>query len=527
MSPSDATGRRGTPRAIPFGKYILLERLYSGRSAEVFLAKTFGVEGFQRFVALKRMRTRAAQDDVAVARFVDEAKLGGALSHACIAPVYELGKVRDLHYTAMEHVWGQSLATLVARRSQRPVPAAFAAFTGAKVFEALHHAHSRRTDGSVQPVFHGNMEPGNILISYEGAVKLIGFRGREGGDDDDALLDGRYAYRSPEQVGGGRVDARTDLFGAAACIYQLLTGKGPEDTAHPHTPENDELARRVEEILVTCMERRPTDRPESAALVRSELMAALSAGQPFTTSRVAEWMRNEFDETIERSKRRLNLYASVRSSEEMESLRAIGTEDDPFADEPTIITEAPIEDRGVVWDDAETQIYFSSEGWATGEHSSSFLLTSEASGSIELSQEALVPDGASDPDVPHEAPARVTSRPPARRRSKRQRQVRWLWYAALVAAVVCVGIVVMAWITRGSTGSLEVRERSGHEAQVFLDGQEQGEAPIRLENLRPGQHVVELREGEDRSVHVVRVRPGVTALIELSLPRADEDSDAP
>ena len=94
---------------VPFGKYLLLERISVGGMAEVFQAKSFGVEGFEKIIAIKRILPSMSEDADFIQMFIDEAKIAGQLSHANICQIYELGKIGDSHFIAMEYIWGKDL----------------------------------------------------------------------------------------------------------------------------------------------------------------------------------------------------------------------------------------------------------------------------------------------------------------------------------------------------------------------------------------------------------------------------------
>lgn len=524
----NSPGASRSPRAIPFGKYLLLERLHSGTDAEVFLAKTFGVEGFQKFVALKRMKGHLVQDSAATARFIEEAKLLGALGHAHIAPIYELGKVGATHYTVMEHVWGQSLRTIIERRAGlSEAPVGMAAFVGARMCDALHYAHNRRAEGVAAPVYHGNLEPGNVLVSYEGTVKLVDFAvpGSDA-DDADALLDGRFAYRSPEQLAGAPLDPRSEVFSVAACVYELLTGRRPDDESPP-TKARSDAERELLALLTRCMSRDRRSRPESTAELQGEFLRCLSiGGQPFTTSRAAEWMRSEFEETLERSKRRLNLYAALRSPEDIESIRPPASmDDDPFANEPTVITEPAFDDEGAEsWDEVPTQIYFSSEALTSSE-APSFAITATLSSSVKLAPDALTPEPESvrrqraRERASRRAPALAQGSPPARASAAGgSAGLSTLWYAAGGFALLVIGLVAWFATQHGGEGQIEIREREGRAVDAWVDGVLRGQTPLRLEHVGIGSRHVELRAaGHDAVSTDVVVRANVTALVELSI----------
>src|SRR5690348_14198331 len=131
------------PRVIPFGKYLLLDRLAVGGMAEVYTAKSFGIEGFEKIIAIKRILPTMAEDEDFIQMFIDEAKIAGHLTHANIAPIYELGKIGDSHYIAMEYIWGKDLLQLMNRfrKMRKSMPPSMCAFIGSKMCEGLDYAH--------------------------------------------------------------------------------------------------------------------------------------------------------------------------------------------------------------------------------------------------------------------------------------------------------------------------------------------------------------------------------------------------
>src|SRR5580700_6349334 len=171
-----------------FGRYRLLERLGQGGMAEVFKAKSFGVEGFEKVLVIKRILPELARSQEFVDMFVHEAKLAVRLSHANIVQVFDLGvapradvlgsKQPDTYYMAMEFVNGFDLATVLSqcRRQQITLPIDLCVFTAAEVAKGLDHAH-RRKDDRMRPlgIVHRDVSPQNVLLSLEGEVKVTDF----------------------------------------------------------------------------------------------------------------------------------------------------------------------------------------------------------------------------------------------------------------------------------------------------------------------------------------------------------------
>jgi serine/threonine protein kinase/tetratricopeptide (TPR) repeat protein len=231
--------------------------------AEVFKAKSYGVEGFEKVVVIKRILPELAQSDEFVEMFIHEAKLAVRLSHANVVQVFDLGlapgtvsggmPTPDAYYMAMEYVNGLDLATLLARcrRAQQQLPIEMAVYVAAEVAKGLDHAHRRR-DEQNQPlnIVHLDVSPQNVLLSLEGEVKVTDFgiakaRGAlEAAEEENTRshrLQGKYGYMSPEHASGGEVDARADLFSLGTVLYELLAGLNPFTA-----PTSFETLRRVQ-----------------------------------------------------------------------------------------------------------------------------------------------------------------------------------------------------------------------------------------------------------------------------------------
>src|SRR5688572_25775291 len=150
--------------------------------AEVWRAKAFGVEGFERLLAVKRILPNIAEDEEFITMFIDEAKIAVQLNHANICQIFDLGKVSDSYFIALEYVHGKDLRALFDRCKQMPIggsitmPIAQACFVTMKVCEGLDYAHNKR-DGAARELnlVHRDVSPQNVIISYEGEVKLIDF----------------------------------------------------------------------------------------------------------------------------------------------------------------------------------------------------------------------------------------------------------------------------------------------------------------------------------------------------------------
>ncbi len=279
-----------------FGRYRLLERLGQGGMAEVFKAKSYGVEGFEKVVVIKRILPELAQSDEFVEMFIHEAKLAVRLSHANIVQVFDLGiapgttattattsgevQTPDAYYMAMEYVNGLDLATLLARcrRAQVQIPIEMAVYVAAEVAKGLDHAHRRR-DEQNQPlnIVHLDVSPQNVLVSLEGEVKVTDFgiakargalepNGME--DTRNQRLQGKFGYMSPEHAAGEAVDARSDLFSLGALLYEMRAGVNPFNA-----PTSFETLRRVQACECPPVELLRPDVPRELVTLLASAMA--------------------------------------------------------------------------------------------------------------------------------------------------------------------------------------------------------------------------------------------------------------
>ena len=244
--------------------------------AEVFKAKSYGVEGFEKVLVIKRILPELAKNPAFVDLFVREAKLAVRLSHANIVQVFDLGLApiegtESAYFIAMEYVHGFDLAKVLTRARQQGIVLSIAMCVHlvAEVAKGLDHAHRRR-DEQLKPlgIVHCDVSPQNILLSFEGEVKVTDFgiakaRGVVdlGTGEEDTFarkLRGKFVYMSPEQASQGQVDARSDLFSLGVVLYELLSGVNPFRAASTF-----ETLRRVQAAEVPPIELLRPDLPSA------------------------------------------------------------------------------------------------------------------------------------------------------------------------------------------------------------------------------------------------------------------------
>ena len=215
-----------------FGNYYLLEKIAVGGMAELFKARQRGVHNFEKIVAIKRILPHLSDNDEFVRMFIDEAKLAAQLTHPNIVQIFDLGKAGGFYYIAMEFVDGRDLRSLLrkVRDYKLPLPESVAALVTMKVANALDYAHRERgiNDRELKLV-HRDISPQNIILSYDGAVKLVDFGIAKAATKSTqtmaGALKGKLLYMSPEQALGQHLDGRSDIYSLGLVLFELLTGE--------------------------------------------------------------------------------------------------------------------------------------------------------------------------------------------------------------------------------------------------------------------------------------------------------------
>ena len=219
-----------------FGPYLLLHKIAQGGMGEVFLTRKEGAEGFSRHVVVKRMLSHLADRTDFLEMFFAEARLASRLHHERIVQVNDAGRIGDEFYLEMEFVSGVDLKVLLERcdKAGRPLPFAVTCELVAQAAEGLAYAH-RATDHDGQPLnlVHRDINPANLLLSWDGEVKIIDLgiakSALHHGKTETGLLKGKFLYMSPEQSEGKPVDGSTDLFSLGIVLYETLFGRHPFD----------------------------------------------------------------------------------------------------------------------------------------------------------------------------------------------------------------------------------------------------------------------------------------------------------
>ncbi|MGE5185282.1 MAG: TonB family protein [Acidobacteriota bacterium] len=216
--------------AARLGRYTILKHLASGGMADVLLARTDGIEGFERHVVVKRIKSEHAKDQRFIQMFLDEARVAAGLHHQNIVQVHDIGEVHGEYFFSMEYLHGEDLRTVLSAvsKSRTHMPLGYVVAIIAGVAAGLHYAHERRAaDGRPVDIVHRDVSPSNILVGYDGAVKVVDFGIAKAAmrqvETRSGSLKGKVSYMSPEQCKGDVVDRRSDIYSLGVVLYELAT----------------------------------------------------------------------------------------------------------------------------------------------------------------------------------------------------------------------------------------------------------------------------------------------------------------
>ena len=295
------------------GRYVVVRKLAEGGMAEIFLAAAQGPEGFEKEVVIKRIRSGFATDPSFIQMFVEEAKVVSRLNHANIVQIIDFARHEETYYLAMEYVRGRSLseAHKRARELSVPLPAVLVAHLGQEVARGLAYAHRLSDGGRPLELVHRDVTPHNVLLSYDGAVKLTDFGIAKASNraTSSGMLKGKFAYMSPEQARGERVDPRTDVFALGIILWELLTAgrlfDAESDVGVLRAVQerevlapsvlNPEVDEELDRVILRALERDPSRRYQSAQELERALahIVLRTARSPDDTD-VGAWMRELF-----------------------------------------------------------------------------------------------------------------------------------------------------------------------------------------------------------------------------------------
>ena len=334
-----------------FGKYVLVDHISSGGMADVYRAKVQGIRGFTKTVAIKRIHEHLLERTRFLRMFTDEAKIASRLVHPNIVQIYDLGEVESMPFIAMEYVSGRDLYRVLKRLAamNRKFPWRLATLVISHVCTGLHYAHDFRSpDGQPQEIVHRDVSPRNVVLAYDGDVKLTDFGVARARDREEhtehGVIKGKVRYISPEGAKGDPVDRRSDIFSLGIVFAEMLTMAPLRDAPNEMVMlldirkgnfdrgRIDELPEALRTVIDRAIATDPDDRYPTAAAMRDDLLSRVDAAtQPMTKAEVATFMHALFTDDIEREKKsdykaELDLVKEMQEQAEEASGKAIPSE---------------------------------------------------------------------------------------------------------------------------------------------------------------------------------------------------------
>jgi TonB family protein len=305
-----------------FGKFVLLEDIETSSLGVEHRAAKLGPTGFEKIVSILRLRPALSANAEVAKNLMDQVKIAAQLQNPNIMRIYGIGKVEAVYYVSYEFIEGKSLSAIFerCRRDSFPFSVDHALLIASKVCSALEYSHGRKAEGGAR-YYHGLLNTGNVLVSYEGEIRVRGFghwlagvRDAGGLRDEDAL------YLSPEQVAGAMGDTRSDIFAVGAVLFEALTGRplfegGREGAiadrlagARLQSPsgDDDSIPKAIADILARSLAEDPSARYAEVQELRKGIDTLLFSGDfSPTTFNLAFFMHSIFREDIDRESKEI------------------------------------------------------------------------------------------------------------------------------------------------------------------------------------------------------------------------------
>jgi serine/threonine protein kinase len=303
------------------GKYEIIKRLATGGMAEIFLARVSGLPGFQKMVVIKRILPQLATKTDFVEMFLDEARIAATLQHPNVVQMYDVGVVDGNYFIAMEYLHGEDVRSLsrMVHRQDKKLPLEHALNILIGVSSGLHYAHEKvGFDGRPLEIVHRDVTPQNVIVTYDGAVKLLDFgiakASNRFGETRFGTLKGKVPYMSPEQCRGEPLDRRSDIFSLGIMLYELTLGKrlyqGKSDfevlkqivegTVTKPSELDKDYPKPLEEIVMRALEKEKDKRYQTARDIQADLESMVRADRLHVSPiALTRFMEETFGQKIE------------------------------------------------------------------------------------------------------------------------------------------------------------------------------------------------------------------------------------
>jgi serine/threonine protein kinase len=488
-----------------FGRYRLLGLLGQGGMGRLYIAERRGVQGFVKIVALKRILPHLADSARLRDMFLNEARIAARLEHPNIVATYELGEVDGKYFISMEYLPGEDLSAVISRcQGAQSIPVDIAAALAQQAAQGLQYAHDARDgQGRLIGLVHRDVSPRNIFVTYHGVVKLLDFgmvRNPSGPKSVPGVFKGKYGYCAPEQLEGGRIDSRTDVFCLGIVLWECLTGSrlfdGPNDVetigavrSRPvEAPSllRPEVPRALDQIALRALARDPAQRYQSAHELSEDLdRYLLGRNNRPTNKSVGQWIESLFG--AERAALKKSISQGDNAEGALQRLNALES--------------ARAGSRGVERPSKQSATQ-SRALWSTsfeGSPSNSGAPERMPTDEMASTRRVSVTEEPAPDDVMDSAPIRVAA--PSRVVAVPRRSGRGILIGAILAAAAVAGAV--AFVIRGegrggsasaaapvqTTASLELHSQP-EGASIFVDGRPTGlKTPATLTGLPIGASV--------------------------------------
>jgi len=303
------------------GKYALLRRLGKGGMAEVFLAKQTGLEGFEKLVVVKRILPQLAHNEDFVTMFLDEARTAADLRHPNVVSIFEVGEDAGTYFLAMEYLHGADIRKIQRQSVQTntPIPLQHAVQIVVDAAAGLHYAHTKSSlNGEPLRIIHRDVSPQNILVTHDGATKIVDFgiakAATQNTETQTGVVKGKYTYMAPEQAAGEVLDARADQFALGIVAWELVTmhrlfkreneimtlAAIAEADVQPPRELNGAISKGLDAILMKSLAKRRADRFASCQEFAMALEEQLAKdGLVHSPARLGMFMKELFKDTLE------------------------------------------------------------------------------------------------------------------------------------------------------------------------------------------------------------------------------------
>lgn len=313
------------------GKYIILDQIAVGGMAELFRAMITSVQGFEKLIAIKKILPHLASEENLVSSFIDEAKLAALLHHQNIVQIYDFGNLDESYFIAMEYLLGKDCRVICSKAKEKnsPIGRQNALFIVSRICAGLDYAHKLKDfQGKALNIIHRDISPQNILITYEGDVKIVDFGIAKAASQNThtqmGMIKGKMAYMSPEQALGKAIDHRSDIFSCGIILYELLTGTRmfSGDTMHilakirdaeydiPEEIKKD-IPEQLLKVLDKSLQKEPDDRYQTCGEMLNDLEECMQLGTHPSPQGLAKYMKTLFAEEIAAEEQHLKQVAQI------------------------------------------------------------------------------------------------------------------------------------------------------------------------------------------------------------------------